>query len=82
VLYGTDTPEVFVVITVTFAGHIRLGCCTSLTITVKVQLAVLLAASVAVQVTVVVPLLKAVPLAGAQVTVTGPSQTSLAVGAV
>src|SRR6185369_2293967 len=70
------------VLTATFAGHVICGSSVSLTVTVKVQLAVLLAPSVALQVTVVVPLLKAVPLAGAQVTVTGPSQRSLAVGAV
>src|SRR5258707_11671044 len=41
----------------------------SLTVTVKVQLLVLPLASVAVQVTVVTPLLKLVPLAGLQLTV-------------
>jgi hypothetical protein len=69
------------VLTATFAGQVICGSSVSLTVTVKVQLAELLAASVALQVTVVVPLLNAVPLAGAHVTVTGPSQTSLAVGA-
>src|SRR5258705_73297 len=70
------------VLTATLAGQVICGSSVSLTVTVKVQLAVLLAASVALQVTVVVPLSNAVPLAGAHVTVTGPSQTSLAVGAV
>src|SRR5438552_4272777 len=50
----------------------------SLTVTVKVQPAVLPEPSVAVQVTVLVPLAKVEPLVGAQLAVT-PGQLSLAV---
>src|SRR5437899_45524 len=46
------------VLTATLAGQVICGSSVSLTVTVKVQLAVLLAASVALQVTVVVPLSK------------------------
>ncbi len=52
----------------------------SLTVTVKLQVDVLPEASVAVQVTVVVPLGKVVPEGGLQVTV-APGQLSLTVGA-
>ena len=55
------------------------GGCVSTTVTVKLQLAVLLDASVAVQVTVVVPTLNGEPDAGLQVNVT-PGQLSLTVG--
>jgi len=58
-----------------------IGAWLSTTVTVKLQLPWLLAASVAVQVTSVGPLGKANPLAGMQVTGTAPSHTSLAVGA-
>ena len=51
------------------------------TVTVKLQVAVLFAASVAVQVTVVVPRLKQVPDGGRQVTV-APGQLSVTVGGV
>jgi hypothetical protein len=54
---------------------------TAMTCTVKVQVAILDDASVAVHVTVVVPRGKQVPEAGTQVTVT-PGQLSLAVGTV
>ena len=53
----------------------------SVTVTVKVHDAMLFAASFAVQVTVVVPTVKVVPDAGAQVTVAEP-QLSVAVGEV
>ena len=53
----------------------------SLTVTVKVQLPVRLAASVAVQVTVVTPLAKVEPEIGEQLTV-APGQLSLAAGVV
>jgi hypothetical protein len=53
----------------------------SLTVTVKLQDAVLFEASVAVQVTVVTPLGKLEPLLGEQVTV-APGQLSEAVGTV
>ena len=64
---------------VIFAGHAMVGFSVSLTVTVKVHVAVLPDASVAVQVTVVVPFGKAVPEAGEQLVVT-PGQLSLAVG--
>ena len=54
---------------VTFAGQVIVGGCVSLTVTVKVQELVLFELSVAVQVTVVVPLRKVEPEAGAQTTV-------------
>jgi hypothetical protein len=55
------------------------GCSASLTLTVKVQEAVLPAASVAAQVTVAVPTGKNEPEAGAHDALT-PGQLSLAVG--
>ena len=64
--------------TVILAGHTTVGNCVSFTLTVKVQVAVLPAASVAVAVTVVVPTGKKVPDAGLVVTVT-PGQLSVAV---
>ena len=66
---------------VTFAGQVIVGGCVSLTVTVKVQEAVLFELSVAVQVTVVVPLRKVEPEAGTQVAVT-PGQLSVGVGTV
>lgn len=54
----------------------------SFTVTVKLHELVLPNVSDAAQFTVVVPFGKAVPEAGVQVTVRGPSQTSLAVGGV
>ena len=42
-------------VAVTFAGHVIVGACVSFTVTVKLHVAVFEAASVAVQVTVVVP---------------------------
>jgi len=50
------------------------------TVTVKAQLAVLPTESVAVQVTVVVPIGKQKPDAGEQTTVVGPGQLSVTVG--
>jgi len=64
----------------TLAGQTTTGGSVSLTVTVKVQLLVLPAASVAVQVTGVAPVPKLDPVGGLQVTVT-PGQLSLAVGA-
>src|SRR6266581_5390777 len=62
------------------AGHeAKTGFSRSLTVTVNVQALVLPLASVAVQVTVLTPLLKLEPLAGLQLTVT-PGQLSLATG--
>jgi hypothetical protein len=61
------------------AGQVITGFSVSLTVTVKVQVAVLPELSVAVQVTVVVPLGKVEPEGGLQTTVT-PGQLSAAVG--
>jgi hypothetical protein len=60
-------------------GQLMLGASVSLTVTVKVQALVLPLASLAVQVTVVTPLLKVEPLAGLQLTLL-PEQLSLKVG--
>jgi hypothetical protein len=62
-----------------FAGQVIVGAFVSLTVTVKLQLASLLAASLTVQVTVVTPLGKTEPDEGAQVGVPTPEQLSLAV---
>lgn len=63
------------------AGQMIVGFWLSLTVTVNVQLAVLFAASWAVQVTVVGPFGKVEPDGGLQLTV-APEQLSLADGAV
>jgi len=65
---------------VTFAGQVMDGFSLSLTVTSNWQVLVLPAASLAVQVTCVVPLGKAEPLTGLQTTATLPSQLSAAVG--
>ena len=63
------------------AGQATVGACSSLTVTVKVQLAeVLPLASVAWQVTVLVPFGKVEPLGGVQLVVE-PGQLSLGVAA-
>jgi hypothetical protein len=67
--------------TVRLAGHARAGGCKSCTVTVKLQVLVLPLPSVATHVTVVVPLLKADPLAGVHATVGAGVQLSVAVGA-
>jgi len=61
------------------AGQTIIGGSVSLTVTVKLQVLVLPAASVAVQVTGVVPVPKLEPVGGLQLTVT-PGQLSLAAG--
>jgi hypothetical protein len=66
------------VVAVILAGQVILGACVSFTVTVNVQVAVLPDASVAVDVTVVVPLGKKLPDAGELTTVT-PGQLSVAV---
>lgn len=63
---------------VLFAGQVMVGGCASLTVTVNWQLALLFDASVAVQVTVVVPFGNVEPVGGTQSTVT-PGQLSVAV---
>jgi hypothetical protein len=62
-----------------FAGHVSVGASVSFTVTVKVQALVLPLVSLAVQVTVVTPLLKVEPLVGLQLTLL-PEQLSLKVG--
>src|SRR5437867_11240820 len=63
------------VLVTTLAGQTRAGGSVSLTVTVKVQVLVLPAASVAVQVTGVVPVPKLEPVGGLQLAVT-PGQLS------
>jgi hypothetical protein len=63
--------------TVWFTGQVIAGACVSLTLTVKLQLAMLPDVSVAVQLTVVMPTEKKEPDAGMQLVVT-PEQLSLA----
>ncbi len=61
------------------AGQLILGASVSLTVTVNVQVAVLPAASVAVQLTVVRPLAKKLPLGGLHPNFT-PGHASLTTG--
>src|SRR5437660_10855078 len=61
-----------------FAGQWATGASLSVTVTLKLQLPSLFALSLDLQVTVVVPTAKGVPLAGEQVTAVGPSQLSFA----
>jgi hypothetical protein len=68
------------VLALTLVHPLNTGATLSVTVTVNVQFPVLLDVSEAEQVTVVTPLVKAVPLTGLQVTVRAPSQLSLAVG--
>ena len=70
-------PVAFVVM---FAGHVTVGSISSLTVTVKVHEPVLPDASVAVQVTVVVPTGKLEPDAGTHTAVVSPEQASLPSG--
>jgi len=63
------------------AGQLTVGA-GAVTITLKLQVPVLPAASVAVQFTVLVPTLKDVPEAGMQTTEVGPWQVPVAVGVV
>jgi len=65
--------------TVMLAGQVAVGFSSSLTVTVKLQVPVLPEASVAVQVTVVVPTANIEPLAGLH-TVLAPGQLSVAAG--
>jgi len=64
----------------TLPGQVMTGNSVSFTVTMKLQLAVLPLASVAMQVTVFGQVLKTLPLVGLQLTVT-PEQLSVAVGA-
>jgi hypothetical protein len=67
----TTAPPGDVSFAVMFAGHVIEGGCVSLTLMVKVHVTVLLAESVAVAVSVVVPTGKKLPDAGETTTVTG-----------
>jgi len=67
------------VLAVLLAGQVIEGGCVSLTVTLKVHIAVLPAPSVAVQVTVVVPFVKAEPDGGVHVTPGEAVQLSVAV---
>ncbi len=81
-LYVTTAPHWFgSLLCVLFAGQVIVQGAVPVTVTVKVQEAVLLDASVAVQVTVVVPTGKQVPDAGTQEAV-APRQLSVGVGVV
>jgi hypothetical protein len=66
---------------VILAGQVIDGACVSVTVTLKPHEPVLPLASVAEQITVVVPFGKLDPLAGTQVTELTPEQLSMAVGA-
>ena len=70
------------VVVVMFAGHVIVGFWLSTIVTVKVHCPVLLLASVAVQVTVVVPTAKVDPEAGVHVVAPTPGQLSVAAGVV
>ena len=74
----TGTSRAILQGTVMFAGQVIVGFALSLTVTVKLQIAVLPDASFAVQVTVVVPFGKVEPDGGLQLPVT-PEQLSVAV---
>src|SRR5438874_9758404 len=63
-----------------FAGQLTTGASMSLTVTLKLQLVVFPEASMAVQVTLLVPLANVLPLVGLQLTVT-PEQLSVAIAA-
>jgi len=76
-----SSPLLFVSSTVKLAGQVPItGASVSLIVTVKLQLLVFPLPSVAVHVTVLVPLVNVDPLAGLQAVVT-PGQLSVAVAA-
>ena len=77
----TGRPELLMAVTITLAGQAIVGNCISFTVTVKLHELRLLAASLAVQVTVVTPFTKVEPEAGLQVGTPTPEQLSLTVGA-
>src|SRR5258707_3431145 len=70
-------PEAPVASTIILAGQVTVGGVVSWTLTVKVQVPVLVWASVAEQVTGVVPIAKVLPLAGVQVATAHSSTPSL-----
>ena len=67
------------VVEVMLAGQVTVGFCVSLTVTVNVQLALLLLASITVHITVVTPLGKVDPDEGEHTGVPTPEQLSVAV---
>jgi hypothetical protein len=69
------------VLRTTGGGQAIVGCCVSLTVTVNEQFAVLPDASLTEQLTVVMPLAKTEPLAGAHIGVPTPAQLSITIGA-
>src|SRR2546425_8292710 len=75
----TVAPAALVASAVIGAGQLTVGAVVSRTVTANEQVLVLCAASKAVQVTVVLPRAKVLPLAGEQVTLSVPSTMSLAV---
>lgn len=77
-VYVTDAPAALVALAVISAGRLRVGG-PSCTVTVKLPLAELPAASVPEQFTVVVPIGKVAPEAGLQLTVPGPLKPSVTV---
>jgi hypothetical protein len=79
-VYPTGAPDGPVASAVMSAGTVICGAVVSCTFTWNVEVALLECASVAVQVTVVVPSANVEPDAGAQCTVTEPSTVSVAVG--
>jgi hypothetical protein len=79
-VWKATTAEHPAALAVTFSGQVIDGAVASRTVTENEQEAVLLAASVAVQVTVVVPTAKVDPEAGAHVTDASPEQEPVADG--
>src|SRR5206468_3925265 len=75
----TVAPAALVASAVIGAGQLTVGAVVSRTVTANEQVLVLCAASKALQVTVVLPRAKVLPLAGKQVTASVPSTMSLAV---
>src|SRR5919108_428978 len=77
-VYVKTAPVAAVASTVAFAGTVTTGPTVSVTVTMKDAVPVLFLESFAVHVTVVAPSGNVAPLAGVQVTATGPSMASLA----
>src|SRR5437773_3200319 len=75
----TVAPAALVASAVIGAGQLTVGAVVSRTVTANEQVLVLCATSKTVQVTVVLPRAKVLPLAGEQVTLSAPSTMSLAV---
>src|SRR5439155_24904061 len=80
-VYGTAAPNGLAASATTPGGSVSTGGVVSTTVTVKPPVAVLPCASVAVQLTGVLPSANVAPAAGVHVTGTTPSTTSLALAA-